>query len=77
METQLLIQFDDPIEKPVFSDPIAKPDPPRLPVNIPIEQRYPHVRISVPAKIRISVPCGAPTPPSEPGFPLPWMEGHE
>jgi len=77
METQLFIQFDDPIENQVPSDPPVIPDPPRLPVNIPIEQRYPHVRVPISFKIRIPVPCGAPTPPSEPGFPLPWMEGHE
>ena len=77
METQLLIQFDDSIENPVPSDPAVIPDPPRLPVDIPAEQRYPHVRTSIPAKIRFPVPCGSPTPPSEPGFPLPWMEGHE
>jgi len=77
METQLLIQFDDLIENPVIADPVVIRDPPRQPVNIPIEQRYPHVRVPISFKIRISVPRGAPTPPSEPGFPLPWMEGHE
>ena len=77
METQLLIQFDDPIEIPVPSDPPVIHDPPRLPVNIPVEQRYPHAGVPLPAKIRIPVPLGNPTPPSEPGFPLPWMEGHE
>jgi len=77
METQLLIQFDDLTENPVLSDPPVIADPPRLPVNIPIEQRYPHIRASIPVKIRFPVPCGAPTPPTEPGFPLPWMEGHE
>ena len=77
METQLLIQFDDLIENPVTPDPLVIPDPPRLPLNISIEQRYPHVRVSIPAKIRFPVPCGAPIPPSEPGFTLPWMEGHE
>jgi len=77
METQLLIQFDDPIKIPVPSNPMVKTDPPRLRVNFPIEQRCPHVRVAIPAKIRIPVPCGTPTPPSEPGFPLPWMEGHD
>ena len=77
METQLQIQFEDPIENPITQDSPVISDPPRLPVNIPIEQRYPHVRTSIPAKIRVPVPCGNPTPPSEPGFPLPWMEGHE
>jgi hypothetical protein len=83
METQLLIQFEDPIENPVTPDPPAIPDPPvipdspKRPVNIHAKQRYSHVRASVPAKIRFPVPCGSPTPPSEPGFPLPWMEGHE
>ena len=77
METQLQIQFEDPIENPVTQDSPVIPDPPRLPVNIPIEQRYLLVRISIPAKIRFPVPCATPTPPTEPGFPLPWMEGHE
>jgi len=77
METQLLIQFEDLIETPVIPDPPMISDPPRLPESIPAEQRYPNVRTSIPAKIRFPVPCGNPTPPSEPGFPLPWMEGHE
>lgn len=77
METQLLIQFDDPIENPVPSDPSVISNPPRLPVEISAAQKYTHVRASVPAKIRFPVPCGSPTPPSEPGFPLPWMEGHK
>jgi len=77
MDLQLLIQFDDLIENPVPSDPVAITDPPKLPVNIPIEKRYPHIMASFPSKIRFPVPCGSPTPPSEPGFPLPWMEGHE
>ena len=72
-----MIQFDDLIENPVIADPVVISDPPRLPLNIPIEQRYLHVRVSIPAKIRIPVPLGNPTPPSEQGFPLPWMEGHE
>ena len=77
METQLLIQFDDPIENPVTADTPVIHDPPRRSVAIPAEQRYPHVRASIPAKIRFPVPCGSPTHPSEPGFPLPWMEGHD
>jgi len=77
METQLLIQFDDPVKIPVPSDPLVMPDPPRRPVAIPAEQRYPHVMASIPTKIRFPVPFGSPTPPSEPGFPLPWMEGHK
>jgi len=77
METQLLIQFEDLIENPVIPDSPVTSDPHRLPVDIPAKQRYSHVRASVPAKIRFPVPCGSPTPPSEPGFPLPWMEGHE
>ena len=77
METQLLIQFDDLTQNPVPSDPMVIPDPPRLPVNIPAKQRYFHVRTSIPAKIRFPVSCGSPTPPSEPGFLLPWMEEHE
>jgi len=76
MDAQLLIQFDDLTENQVSSDPPVIPDPHRLQVNIPIEQRYPHVRVTIPAKIRVPVPCGTPTPPTEPGFPLPWMEGH-
>jgi len=77
METQLLILFDDPTQNPVTSDTPVIPDPPRRPVVIPAEQRYPHFRVSIPAKIRFPVPGGSPTPPSEPGFPLPWMEGHK
>ena len=77
MESQLLIQFDDLIENPVIPDSPVISDHLRLPVEIPAVQRYPHVRTSIPAKIRFPVPCGNPTPPSEPGFPLPWMEGHE
>jgi len=77
METQLLIQFDDLTQNPVTSDPSDITDPPRLSESIPAEQRYPHVMTSISAKIRFPVPCGNPTPPSEPGFPLPWMEGHE
>jgi len=75
METQLLIQFDDPIQNPVTSDTPVILDPPRRPLAIPAEQRYPHVRVSIPAKTRVPIPRGNPTPPSEPGFPLPWMEG--